>query len=141
MTTDNHDDITVWHHSDVSFIPSRFFPQLGDELTPATACSLVREFGECPTCGNDIDPDVKDAVKEDRDVLWHDNAVQPYRSSAHVCSECDERLEIFVEEGARPAQWSEIPDKFWADRFLWIKMENGNYFVTNPGDIRIWSVK
>lgn len=138
---------TVISHEQVGFVPRRFFPTIGEHLQCSTAANLVREFGECPECGHDIDPDVTDAVQSDRDVLWSDtrtnvmNGRTPLdRSQPHVCGDCGATLNIMVEESARPAQWSEVSDEHWAPAYLWIEMANGNYFVTNPGDIRIHSI-
>jgi len=141
--TDNT-DVTIISHTDVGFVPNRFFPQLSDNMSVATASSLVREFGECPNCGHDIDPDVKNGVEIDRDIEWTDMSTdykEPRRacdrSSAHECANCGTMLHIFVEEKARPARWSKIPDEQWAKSQLWIEIENGNYFVCNPNAISI----
>lgn len=135
------DEIVVIDHTDVGFAPDRFFPQLGGDLTVATASCLLREFQDCPECGHDIDPDVKDGVQIDRDVEWTEQTsdapgIRPVNNSKpHICENCGATLRLFVEEKARPAQWSKIADEDWAKYHLWIEMENGNYFVTNPSHI------
>jgi len=135
-----NDNITIIDSSDVGFVPERFFPTWGD-LSVATASCLLREFATCPDCGAGIDPDVADGVQSDRDVVWtseHTNCDRRQaidRSNAHVCQTCQTPLRLFVEEKAQPAQWSEIPNERWASRHLWIEMDNGNYFVTNPTHI------
>jgi len=139
----NTSEPTVISGSDVCFVPSRMTNTFSDELTASQAACLVREFGECSECGSDIDPDVTNAVAIDRDVEWTGRTSDTLgrtpcdRSDTHTCEQCGTDLEIFVEEGARPALWSEVPDERWASRCLWIETDDGNFMVTNPGDIRI----
>jgi hypothetical protein len=140
--TDN-DNVTVIDHSDVSFVPNRFFPQLGNELTVATATSLLKEFATCPYCEHDISPDTSGGVIVDRDAVWTEQTSERgaykgvNRSNPHTCENCEKDMRLFVEEKARPSQWSKIPDSqsHWEEYHLWIKMENGNYFVTNPSHV------
>lgn len=129
--------------NDVAFVPSRFFPQLGDDLTIATATTLVNEFCDCPECGESLSVDTADGVQSDRDVIWTDEETaspirrQIDRSNAHECDLCGTRLRILVEEKARPAQWSQIPDEPWVDDHLWIQLDDGSYAVLNPAAIHI----
>ncbi|QLH82378.1 hypothetical protein [Halosimplex pelagicum] len=69
-----------------------------DGIDPATAAILVREFESCPECGAGIDPDAGDALREDRDAIWENDA--RYKSNAQECENCGSQLRIFVEEKA-----------------------------------------
>lgn len=69
-----------------------------DGIDPATAAILVREFESCPECGAELDPDAGDALREDRDVIWENDA--RYKSNAHECENCGSELRMFVEEKA-----------------------------------------
>jgi len=95
--------------SDVGFVPDRVAKPIGsrDGIAPSTASIIVREFVDCPECGHDIDPDVKRAVYEDRDVLWDDELFQ---SSSHECAGCGATLRIFVEEKAFGVIGASLPD-------------------------------
>ncbi len=69
-----------------------------DVIDPATAAIIVREFESCPVCGNNIDPEASDGLREDRDVIWENS--NRHESNAHSCHHCDSELRIFVEEKA-----------------------------------------
>lgn len=69
-----------------------------DGINPATAAILVREFESCPDCSSDIDPVAGDALREDRDVVWENDA--RHKTEAHRCDACGSELRIFVEEKA-----------------------------------------
>lgn len=107
-------------------------PDYVDGIAPSTASPIVREFGECPECGADVDPDVKDAKHEDRDVLWENDS--RYKSNPHVCPECETEVRIFVEEKAfgvigksqLPADAAEREDIY----FIPVEDSN-NYLVVN----------
>ncbi|MHC3381751.1 hypothetical protein [Haloarcula sp. H-GB5] len=73
-------------------------PDYQDGIAPSTASPIVREFGECPECGADVDPEVADALYQDRDVMWEND--RNHKSSPHVCPECETEVRIFVEEKA-----------------------------------------
>lgn len=70
----------------------------GDGIDSATAAILIREFESCSECGADIDPDAGAALREDRGVIWENDA--RYKSEAHRCDNCESELRIFVEEKA-----------------------------------------
>lgn len=73
-------------------------PSWHDGISPSTASVIVSKFGQCPKCGADVDTDVKDAIYEDRDVLWEND--RAWKSNPHVCPECETEIRIFVEEKA-----------------------------------------
>ncbi|MWG33780.1 hypothetical protein [Halomarina oriensis] len=66
-------------------------------IEPSTASIIVRQFATCPECDADIDPDVTDAIVEDRDVFWRREG---RRTAPHECDGCASALSIFVEEKA-----------------------------------------
>lgn len=133
---------------DVGFVPTRIAPAVpispSDDLTVATATTLVKEFGTCPHCEADIDPDTAGGIQTDRDVLWTDDSSEGLgrsacdRSEAHTCENCGERLEILVEEKAEPNRKRDIPDEPWVTSHLWIKLDDEEgYVVVNPNAIYI----
>ncbi len=113
-------------------------PQYEDGISPATASILVREFGTCSECESDLDPDVKDALYEDRDVIW-DNGIH-HRCSAHTCENCGAELEVFVEEKAFGVIGeSQLPDNAEEmDDIYFVPVEGvPNYLVINTHQIMI----
>lgn len=107
-------------------------PDFEDGIAPSTASPIVREFGECPACGADVDPDVTDAKYEDRDVLWEDDSKN--RSSHHVCPECETEVRIFVEEKAFGVIGeSQLPDDAaeLEDIYFIPVEDSSNYLVVN----------
>lgn len=83
---------------EVGFCPERLaMPSPCDGIAPSTASIIVRELGVCPNCESDLDPDVTDAKREDRDVLWTERILN---SKYHSCASCRSSLRIFVEEKA-----------------------------------------
>jgi len=137
----------VQSSSDVGFVPSRVAVTENSEndLSVATAATLATEYAHCPACGANISPSATDGVQSDRDVLWTNdttnfdqssNAVD--RSSAHTCESCGSGLQILVEEKTKPVLWSEIPDKHWANNYIWIELEdNSGYIPVNPRQIMV----
>lgn len=113
-------------------------PSPEEGIAPSTASVLVTEFGECSECCSGIDPDVKDALHEDRDVIWRND--RSYKSDAHACSDCETELRIFVEEKAFGVIGeSQLPDD--ADDYddvYFIPVEDvNNYLVVNTFHIKV----
>jgi|AntRauMinimDraft_4_1070384.scaffolds.fasta_scaffold01807_5 hypothetical protein len=140
----------VQKHDDVGFVPDRLVPATiqsvqatNDDLTVATATTLVTEYGECPSCNHDIQPDVGGGVQSDRDVIWTDESSSTPgrcdidRSSSHECGGCGADLRILVEEKAKPARWSEISSQRWAKPHTWIETQTGDYLAVNTNAIMI----
>lgn len=109
-----------------------------DGIEPSTASCVLREFGKCPECGSEIDPDVTGGHYEDRDVIWTNNRGR--HSSAHMCEGCGIELRMFVEEKAfgriGPTQ---VPDNAaeWENvHFIPIE-DSANFLVVNTNQIWI----
>lgn len=124
---------------EVGFVPDRMASPIGtrEGIAPNIASNIVREFGSCPGCSGDLDPDVTDAVYSDRDVLWDDD----YRNSEyHTCESCGSELRIFVEEKAfGMLSESQLPSG--ADEFetvYYVPCENSStWLVINMNQISI----
>jgi hypothetical protein len=111
-------------------------PNYHEGISPPTASILVREFGQCPECDADIDPDVTDALYEDRDVIWRNGR----RSSTHRCADCEADLRMFVEEKAFAVIGEgQLPDNAAErDDLYFVGVEGqGSYLLINPFHIRL----
>lgn len=107
-------------------------PDYKDGIAPSTASPIVREFGECPECEADVDPDVTDALYQDRDVIWEND--RDYKSSPHVCPECETEVRIFVEEKAFGVIGeSQLPSdaEEWEGVYFIPVEDSSNYLVVN----------
>lgn len=107
-------------------------PDYQDGIAPSTASPIVREFGECPECGADVDPDVTDALYQDRDVIWENDRER--KSSPHVCPECETEVRIFVEEKAFGVIGeSQLPSDAgeWEDVYFIPVEDSTDYLVVN----------
>lgn len=107
-------------------------PSYVDGIAPSTASNVVREFGSCPECEADVDPDVADAIHEDRDVLWEND--RRHKSNPYECPECGAEVRIFVEEKAFGSIGeSQLPsDAEERDDIYFIPVEDSsNFLVVN----------
>ena len=109
-----------------------------DGIEPSTASCVLREFGECPECGSNVDPDVTDGLYEDRDVIWTNNRGR--NSSAHSCEDCGTELRMFVEEKAfgriGPSQLPGNAEEWEEVIFIPIE-DSANYLVVNTNQMWI----
>lgn len=113
-------------------------PSYHDGISPSKATNVVREFGKCPQCGESLDPDVTDALYQDRDVLWENDP--EYKSSAHTCRHCNSEVRIFVEEKALGTIGADrLPENAeTAENIYFIPVEGSDtYLVVNPFQVKI----
>ena len=136
-THDEPDGINVLDADDVGFVPERMAkPDYYDGIAPSVAANVVREFGECPRCEHDIDPDVTDAVHVDRDVEWTDQGGR--HTSPHTCENCDATLRILAEEKLfGTIGYPRLPDSM-SDDVYFVRFDDGRqYNVVNTHQLFI----
>lgn len=117
--------MTILQPDDVSFSPKRMArPSPIDGIALPTASIIIREFESCPECGNDLDPDVTEATREDRDVVWKDRG---HHASPHTCESCGATLGILAEEKAFGViNESQIPDDYDEDVLTFVHVPDSN---------------
>ena len=111
------------------------------DLSVSTASCLIRAFAECPECGASLDPDVRDGLAEDRDVVFEarPRRFDPLKKTAPIqCDECGTFIDAFVEEAAQPRSYSTPDPKVAKYGGIFIEFEDRDgYMVTRPGDVRV----
>jgi DNA-directed RNA polymerase subunit RPC12/RpoP len=117
-------------HTDIGWNTQAIVMGVGrDGIDPATAAILVREFESCSECGAEIDPAAGDALREDRDAIWENDA--RYKSNAHECDNCGSELRIFVEEKAVAViSEDQLPDNADENQTLhFVPVENNDSYL------------
>lgn len=118
--------------TDLDFDPVH--PAKQTKLNVATASNLLSEFAHCPNCSKDIEADVANGRFSDRDVVW-DRDVSG--SDYYYCPKCNAKLQLLVEEKAKPTLHNEIPDERWAEAHLWVETSKGNFVGINTNAIYV----
>lgn len=118
--------------TELNFDP--IYPARQDELNVATASNLLSEFANCPDCSKDIVADVGNGRFSDRDVVWDRNISG---SNYYFCPDCNAKLQLLVEEKAKPTLHNKIPDEDWAEAYLWVEMFDGDFVGINTNAIYV----